>query len=244
MNKSICIAGFLIVLSGCASRPEPVVVVKENKDKDLYIDKLEAIVSDAGAGITAVLEVTPRPSIIYSTLEAENVRLGGIKPPTVAKLAEKRLIIKNNDTKAVAKDKVEAEKVDKETSILYSRVEALDSELAEANLAKELAIEAENRAVKSKHLYMITCMGIAMFAVGVFVIAFTTKKVSGGIVCVFGALATSAAWVFDSKWFGWIAGVGFGLIVGHIVLLVSKKTFDYLRAKRTGQDEINEQSDK
>lgn len=242
MNKSICIIGFLIVLSGCASRPEPVVVVKENKDKDLYIDKLEAIVSDAGAGITAVLEVTPRPSIIYSTLEAENVRLGGIKPPTVAKLAEKRLIIKNNDTKAVAKDKVEAEKVDKETSILYSRVEALDSELAEANLAKELAVEAENRAVKSKHLYMITCMGIAMFAVGVFVVAFTTKKLSGGIVCIFGALATSVSWIFDSHWFSWIAGFGIGFIVLDVVFIVLKKTFDYLRAKRTGQDENGEQS--
>jgi hypothetical protein len=238
----MCIAGFLIIVSGCTSRPEPIVVIKDNKEKDLYIDKLEGIVSDAGAGITAVLEVTPRPSIAYSTLEAENARLGGIKPPTVAKLAEKRLIIKNNDTKAVAKDKVEAEKVDKETSVLYAKVVALDSELAEANLAKELAIEAENRAVKSEHLYMITCVGIAMFAIGAFVVAFTPKKVSGGIICVFGALATSVSWVFDTKWFGWIAGLGFGLVVGHIVILVSKKTFDYLRAKRTGQDENGEQS--
>lgn len=231
-----------MILSGCASGPEPVVVIKDNKEKDLYIDKLEATVSDAGAGITAVLEVTPRPSIEYSILEAENVRLGGIKPPTVAKLAEKRLIIKNNDVKAVAKDKVEAEKVDKETSILYSRVVALDSKLAEANLAKELAVEAENRAVKGEHLYMITCVGIAMFAIGGFIVAFTTKKVSGGIVAIFGALATSVSWVFDTKWFGWIAGLGFGIIVGHIVIFVSKKTFDYLRAKRTGQGENEEQS--
>lgn len=235
MNKSICIAGLLMILSGCASGPEPVVVIKDNKEKDLYIDKLESIVSDAGAGITAVLEVTPRPSIVYSTLEAENVRLGGIKPPTVAKLAEKRLIIKNNDVKAVAKDKVEAEKVDKETSVLYARVVALDSKLAEANLAKELAVEAENRAVKSEHLYMITCVGIAMFTIGAFIVAFTTKKVSGGIVAIFGALATSVSWIFDSHWFNWIAGFGVGFIVLDIVVVIGKKTFDYLKAKRTGQ---------
>jgi hypothetical protein len=241
MIKSICVAGFLIAVSGCASRPEPTIVVKDNKEKDVYIDKLESIVSEAGAGITAVLEVTPRPSIEYSTLEAENARLGGIKPPTVAKLAEKRLIIKNNDTKAVAKDKVKADKVEEETSVLYGRVVALDSELAEAKAEKELALQAEARAVKDKILYMMTCVGVAMFAVGVLIIAFTPKKVSGGIIISFGILATSAAWVFDSKWFGWIAGVGFGLVVGHIILLVSKKTFDYLRAKRTGQEEKSEQ---
>lgn len=242
MIKSICMAGFLIAVSGCASRPEPTIVVKENKEKDVYIDKLESIVSEAGAGITAVLEVTPRPSVEYSVLEAENTRLGGIKPPTVAKLAEKRLVIKNNDTKAAAKDKIKAEKVDEETTILYGRVVALDSELAEAKAEKELAIEAEARAVKDKILYMVTCVGAAMFAVGVLIVAFTPKKVSGGVVISFGILATSAAWVFDSHWFNWIAGIGVGFIIGDILIIVGKKTFDYLRAKRTGQEQNGEQS--
>lgn len=237
MNKSICIAGFLIAVSGCTPGLEPTIVIKDNKEKDVYIDKIESIVSDAGAGITAVLEVTPRPSIAYSVLEAENARLGGIKPPTVAKLTEKRLVIKNNDTKAAANDKIEADKVDKETSILYGKVVALDRELAEAQLAKELAIEAENRAVKSETLYMITCVGIAMFAIGVFIVAFTPKKVSGAIVISFGAVATSAAWIFDSHWFGWIAGFGIGLVVLDILIVIGKKTFDYLKAKRAGQAE-------
>jgi len=241
MIKSMCIAGFLMILSGCTPGQVPTVVIKDNKEKDVYIDKLESIVSDAGAGITAVLEVTPSPSIVYSVLEAETARLGGIKPPTVAKLAEKRLIIKNNDVKAVAKDKIEADKVDKETTILYSRVEALDRELAEANLAKELAIEAENRAVKSEHLHMITSVGIAMFAIGVFIVAFTTKKIGGGIVAVCGALATSVSWIFDSHWFSWIAGFGVGFIVLDIVVVIGKKSLDYIRAKRTGQGKDDEQ---
>ena len=224
-------------MSGCATEPAPSIVVLDNKEKDAYINKVEQVISDAGAGVLAVLEVTPKGSISYAVLEAQATRLGGIKPPTVAKLAEQRAIVGNNDVKSAEKDKVEAQKVDEETSRLWERVESLDSELAIANAAKELAIQEQERAIKDRILFMVTSVGISIFALGVMVIAFTTKKVGGAVLIISGLLATSCAWVFDSHWFQWIAGLGVGFVVADIVFIVVKKTIDFLRTKKTGQNE-------
>ena len=237
MIKSICIAGFMLVAAGCSTVPEPLVIIKDNKDKDIYIDKIESIISEAGAGVVAVLEVTPRGTASYEVLNAQAVRLGGIKPPTVAKLAEVRAIIAKNDVKAAVEDKVKAEKVDYETTLLWERVEAMDSELAIEKAAKELALQEQARAVKDKILYSLMIIGMAIFTTGVMVIAFTPKKVSGSVLIVAGLGASSAAWVFDSHWFVWVAGLGIGFVVVDILVIIFKKTFDFLRARKTGQAE-------
>ena len=239
MIKYICIAGFLLSMAGCSTVPEPTLVVLDNKEKDVYINKIEQVISDAGAGIQAVLEVTPKGSITYAVLEAQGVRLGGIKPPTIPKLAEQRAIVGNNDVKSAEKDKIEAQKVDEETSALWERVESLDGELAIANAAKELAIEEKARAIKDRILFMVTSVGIFIFSLGVMVIAFTSKKVGGSVLIVSGLLAVSCAWIFDSEWFHWIAGIGVGFIVADLIFIVIKKTIDFLRAKKTGQNENN-----
>lgn len=237
MIKSICIAGFMLVAAGCSTVPEPTIIIKDNKEKDIYIDKIESIISDAGAGVVAVLEVTPKGTASYEVLNAQAVRLGGVKPPTVAKLAEIRAIIAKNDVKAAVEDKVKAEKVDNETSLLWERVEAMDGELAIEKAAKELALQEKARAVKDKILYSLMIVGMAIFTTGVMVIAFTPKKVSGAVLVVAGLTASSSAWIFDSHWFVWVAGFGIGFFVVDILIIVIKKTIDYLRAKRTGQAE-------
>lgn len=237
MIKHLCIAGFLLSIVGCATAPEPTIIVRDNKEKDAYINKVEQVISDAGAGLQAVLEVTPKDSIQYAVLEAQAVRLGGIKPPAVAKLAEQRAIIGNKDVKSAEVDKVNAQKVDEETSRLWERVESLDSELAIANAAKELAIEEKARAIKDRILYMVTCVGLFIATIGIMIVAFTTKKIGGTILIVSGGLAVSCAWIFDSEWFHWIAGIGVGLIVGDLLFIMVKKTIDFLRTKKTGQNE-------
>ena len=237
MIKHICIAGVILSMAGCATAPEPTLVVLDNKEKDAYINKIEQVISDAGAGIQAVLEVTPRDSIAYAVLEAQGVRLGGIKPPTIPKLAEQRAIVANKDVKSAEVDKVNAQKVDEETSALWERVESLDSELAIANAAKELAIEEKARAVKERILFMVTSVGLFIATIGVMIVAFTSKKIGGSILIVSGGLAVSCAWIFDSEWFHWIAGIGVGLIVGDLLFIMVKKTIDFLRTKKTGQNE-------
>ena len=242
MIKYICIAGFILSMAGCATAPEPTLVVLDNKEKDVYINRVEQVISDAGAGIQAVLEVTPKDSIAYAVLEAQGVRLGGIKPPTIPKLAEQRAIIANKDVKSAEKDKVEAQKIDEETTLLWERVASLDGELAIANAAKELAIEEKARAVKERILFMITSVGLFIATIGVMVVAFTTKKIGGSVLIVSGFLAVSCAWIFDSQWFHWIAGIGISFIVADIVFIVIKKTIDFLRTKRTGQNENDGQT--
>jgi hypothetical protein len=239
MIKSICIAGFLLIVAGCATVKEPTIVIKDNKEKDIYIDKIESIASDAGAGVVAVLEVTPKGTASYEVLNAQAVRLGGIKPPTVAKLAEIRAIIAKNDVKAAIKNKVEAEKVNDETLLLWEQVELLDSELAVEKAAKELALQEQARAVKDKILYSITMVGMAIFTAGVIVIAFTPKKVSGAVLIVAGLGAGSTAWIFDSHWFNWIVGFGVGFVVVDLLFILGKKTFDFLRARKAGHAEIS-----
>ena len=243
MIKAICIAAFVLFVTGCETvKDSPPIAILDNKEKDAYISKVEGIVSDAGAGIVAVLDSLDKGSIQYAVLEAQAVRLGGIKAPSVTKLTEQKATIAEKDSKAAANDKVEALKVDYETSLLWERVELLDGELAIEKAAKELAIEEKARAVKDKILWLTSVIGIAIFTAGVVVVAFTSKKLSGFILMICGIVSTSLAWIVDAHWFQYVAGFGVGFIVIDILFIMVKKTIDFLRAKKTGQTEITEQS--
>lgn len=243
MIKLICIGAFALFVAGCQTVNDTApIAILDNKEKDAYIAKIEGVISDAGAGIVAVLDTLDKGSIQYAVLEAQAVRLGGVKAPGVAKLTEQKAVIAEKDSKAAANDKVEALKVDYETSLLWERVETLDGELAIEKAAKELAIEEKARAVKDKILWLTSVIGIAIFTAGVVVVAFTVKKLSGFILMACGIIATSLAWIVDAHWFQYVAGFGVGFIVIDILFIVVKKTIDFLRAKKTGQNEISEQS--
>ena len=91
-----------------------------NFDISVLFVVVETAVSDAAAGVLAVQEKLPKEDIKSKVLEAQVIRLSGVKPASVAKLEEQRAIIANNDTKSASKDKAEAVKVDKETTELYA----------------------------------------------------------------------------------------------------------------------------
>ena len=245
MIKKLCFAGFLLSMIGCQTvNQEPAIAVLDNKEKDVYINKIEGIVSDSVAGIVAVLDTLDRGSIQYAVLDAQAVRLGGIKPPSITKLAEQKAVVAEKNTKAAANDKIEALKVDNETSLLWERVESLDGELAIEKAAKELAIEEKARAVKDKILWLTSVIGMAIFTTGVVVVAFTSNKLSGFILMISGIIATSLAWVVDEHWFQYVAGFGVGFLLIDLLFILVKKTIDFLRAKKTGQNEIDGQSGK
>lgn len=208
----------------CASAPEPTVIVKENKDKDVYINKVEGIVSDAASGVIAVSEVLNKESIEFKVLDAQAVRLGGIKPASVVKLEEYRATIANKDIKAAANDKAIAVKVDKETSQLWERVEFLDGELAEAK-ARKLEVEAAHaRAVKDNVINRITMLGMGLIICGVVAVAFTPKKLAGLVLIGSGVACASSAWIFDNPIYQYIL-LGLAAFVAiDLIYLIWKMT--------------------
>ena len=200
------------LLMGCQTMSEWF-NTKPNPEKDLYIDKIEGIAGEAAAGVLAVQEKLPKDDIKSKVLESQFIRLSGVQKPSIAKLEEQRAIIANNDTKAAAKDKAEAVKVDKETTELYSKVAALDKKLSDANAAKEQAIALSEQATKEKSIWYITAVGLGILTIGIFVSAFTPKKVAGLILVAGGVFCSSSAWIIGSKYYSWI-------ILGTVALVV------------------------
>lgn len=209
-----------VALCGCQTETEYIPLV--NEVKDTYIDKVESVVSDAAAGVIAVAEQLDKKDIKTQVLEAQIVRLSGIKEPTVAKLEEHRRTIANNDTQSASKDKTEALKVDKETTELYAKVTSLDKKLSEAKASEEKAIALSKQATKDKSIWYVTALGCGMLAIGIFVTAFTPKKIAGAIVVAGGMLCASSAWIFESEIYSWVL-LGTGALV--IVNIGAAATF-------------------
>lgn len=224
MKYLISIISILLVACSTASQPAPV-VVKENKEKDLYIEKVESVVSDAASGVMAVSEVMDKASIQYKVLEAQAVRLGGIKPASVVKLKEYRDTISRNDTKAAANDKALAIKVDQETASLWEQVELLDGELAQAKAEKLEADRIAERALKDNVINRITMLGMGLIICGVVTIAFTPKKMAGLVFVGSGIACASSAWIFDNPIYQYILLGLAGFVALDLVFLLYRKTF-------------------
>jgi lipopolysaccharide export LptBFGC system permease protein LptF len=133
----------------------------------------------------------------------------------VAKVEEYTRIIKQNDTKAVEKDKKEASKVEDETMALYTLVELKDIELSEANARAEAEF-------KQKVLWKFSTAGLGLFVSGLLALAFSPFKKSAGIVMAGGMLAMASAWIFDSAWFTWVVAVSVGVSVIGIAIAIYK----------------------
>ena len=208
-----------LLLVGCstAPKPTPLPIEPQTKEKDQYITKVESVVSDSASALTAVVPVLDKGTV-REVVEAQVTRLSGIAKPSVAKVEEFTRIIKQNDTKAVEQDKKEASKVDEETTALYAMVEQKDFEIAEAHARAD-------GEFKQKVLWQFSTAGLGLFIVGVLVVAFTPLKKSGAIVMGGGSLAMASLWLFDSKWFTYIAATSVGIVVFSLVIMLVKNLF-------------------
>jgi hypothetical protein len=231
MNLSFAIFAIIAgLLAGCQSE-KVIVPVSNNDAKDAYIDAIENVASEASAGVLAVQEKLPKGDIKTQVLESQFIRLSAVKPPSVAKLEEQRAIIANNDTKAAAKDKTEAVKVDKETSELYTKVATLDKKLSEAKAGEEKAIALSKQATKEKSIWYVTSLGVGLIAIGVLVAAFTPKKIAGAIMVAGGMLCASSAWVFESEVYSWVLlGTG-ALVIVNVGAAITFATWRFFRDK-------------
>ena len=229
--NSFQIVAILFVLAnlvGCqTAEPQKVIPIK-NEEKDKYIEKIEGIVSESVSAITAVLASLPA-GIPKEILESQATRLGGVSKPTVEGVGRYTQMVKQNDSKAVQKDKEEASKVDSETNALWAMVEDRDKELDSAKLALAQVQEERKIEFKQKILWALSCLGMAVSTGGLMVIAFTPFKIRGLILIAGGAMAVSAVWVLDSEWFKYIlitVAVIFVLDIVYVLtrMLVKKTT--------------------
>lgn len=216
--QSLAILFVFVTFCGCSTAPKPLPTISvepQNKEKDQYIQKVESVVSDSASALTAVVPVLDKGTV-REVVEAQVTRLSGIAKPSVAKVEEFTRIIKQNDTKAVEKDKKEASKVDAETSALYAMVELKDFEIQEAHARAD-------GEFKQKVLWQFSTAGLGLFVTGLLVVAFTPFKTNGAIVMAGGALAMASLWIFDSQWFTWIAGGSVGIVCLSLLAVLIKK---------------------
>ena len=188
---------------GCKTIPEQPVHSGQNKDKDAYITKVEEVVSDSASALTAVAPVITKGTA-REVIETQVTRLSGVAKPSVEKVKIYEHILKDNDAKALQKEKEEAKRVEKETDDLWAVVMMRDIELEEANTRADAEF-------KQKVLWQYSTYGMWLFVAGTIAMAFTPFKKSGGIIVSGGMLAMASAWIFDTAWFLWIVGSVIGI---------------------------------
>jgi hypothetical protein len=207
-----------LLLCGCSTAPKPLPpapVENQNKERDKYIQKVEAVVSDSASALTAVVPTLGKGTV-KEIVESQVTRLSGVSKPSVVKVEEFTRIIKQNDSKAVQQDKKEASKVEAETDALYAMVEQKDYEIMEAHARADAEF-------KQKVLWKFSTAGLGLFVVGLMAVAFTPFKKNGAVVMAGGSLAMASLWVFDSTWFTWIVGGSIGTAVLCTTFVLIKK---------------------
>lgn len=190
-------------LVGCQTVDEPKPIALTNEEKDKYIQKVEEVVSESASAIVAVVPSLPA-GLARDIIESQGTRLSGVSKPSVESVARYTRMVKENDSKAVQKDKEEALKVDSETSVLWEMVLERDMELDAAKAERDLAIEERKRELKDKILWALSCLGMAVSTGGLLVIAFTPFKWRGAILVAGGGLAVASVWILDSDWFQYV----------------------------------------
>lgn len=190
-------------LVGCQTVEQSPITPLVNEEKDKYITKVEQVVSDSASALTAVVGAMDKGTV-RELAEAQVTRLSGLSKPSVEKVKYYTDILKQNDSKAIQRDKDEAARVDAETDALYSLVEQRDKEIAEANSRAEIAERMADRELKDKILWALSCLGMAISTAGVLVIAFTPWKLRGATLIGGGALAVASVWVLSSAWFQYV----------------------------------------
>lgn len=190
-------------LVGCQTPDEPKAIALTNEEKDKYIQKVEEVVSESASAIVAVVPSLPA-GLARDIIESQGTRLSGVSKPSVESVERYARMVKENDSKAVQKDKEEALKVDDETSVLWEMVLDRDRELDEAKAERDLAIEERKRELKDKILWALSCLGMAVSTGGLLVIAFTPFKWRGAVLVAGGGLAVASVWILDSNWFQYV----------------------------------------
>lgn len=225
---------FALLLVGCASTKKDVpVIVKENTEKDAYINKVESIVSESTSALVSIRDFNSKTSNKednnwLTLLDSQITRLSGIAKPSVDKVKKFDAMLLNKDAKAINSDLEKARLVDDETERLWGIVEKKDSELSIAKIALEKAEQERKIIAQEKTLWMYSLGGFALFSAGVAITAFTQKKIAGGILVVGGFFGMASNWIFGSEWFPWVIGGCVSIVAIQLIVVASIKAWTFL----------------
>lgn len=210
----------LLLLTGCCTPEEPTIKVVDNPEKDKYIAKLESEASDGASALSvASKNIEGKGKVL---VELTQVRLAGIKQPSVVKVDEyvKALV----SPKLLDEERKRAANVQAEADRLQQEAERLDEE--NRDLRDTLEAEQKDRAWGELRTKFFSLSG--MFALGgaaLFVVStFTAGK---GRLAAFSLVMLSVFFggapfvirdVVESDWFAWVAialtvvGISWGFI--------------------------------
>jgi len=184
-------------LCGCSvfstKTPEPPVIISNNEQKDAYITKVEAVISESASALTAVAPALPA-GIPREIVEGQVTRLSGISKASVEKVKEFERIIKEQDKKAVEKDKQKASKVDEETDKLWAVVEEQNQQIALEQAMRETAELQAREERKTKVVFQASSASLALLVFGILVTAFSPWKKAGATVIALSVISFGALW--------------------------------------------------
>jgi len=183
----------ILILTGCSTAPKPPVIVSNNEQKDAYITKVEAVVSESASALTAVSPSLPA-GIPREIIEGQITRLSGVSKATVDKVKEYERMVREKDQKAVDKDKQKAAKVEEETDKLWAVVEEQNLQI---EIEKQLREQAEQTAIeerKTKVAYQASSASLGLLVFGILVTAFSPWKKAGATVIGLSIISFGALW--------------------------------------------------
>ena len=86
------------------------------------------------------------------------------------------------------------------------------------DFALQMAEAQKNLAIKEHIIGQYSLFGMALFATGLAVLAFSPWHRTGGFVFIAGgAVSMASLWLFDSGWFPWIAGATAVTAIGLMI---------------------------
>ncbi len=185
------------LLCGCSifstKTPEPPVIISNNEQKDAYIQKVEAVISESASALTAVAPSLPF-GIPREIVEGQITRLSGISKASVEKVKEFERIIKEKDQKAVEKDKEKASKVETETDKLWAVVEEQNEQILIEQALRESAEAEAIQERKTKVAYQASSASLGLLVFGILVTAFSPWKKAGATVIALSIISFGALW--------------------------------------------------
>ncbi len=183
-----------LFLLGCSTPPKQApVIISNNEQKDAYITKVEAVISESASALTAVAPSLPA-GIPREIVEGQITRLSGVSKASVEKVKEFERMIKEKDKKAVEKDKEKAAKVDAETDKLWAVVEEQNLQI---EIEQQLREQAEQVAIeerKTKVAFQGSSASLALLVFGILVTAFSPWKKAGATVIALSIMSFGALW--------------------------------------------------
>lgn len=226
---------FSLVLAGCfSSRKEPIVQVRDNLEKDSYINRLEHEASEAAATLIVSKEIKEPEAqqLVDITID----RLKGIAKPTEEQVQNWRTNF--SEKGFIDKQKDKAKRVDAETDKAYAKVQKIESENNELKaindaLERRIILEAEIARKDKAALYM-TMVGGGAIAAGVAMLLFGLSRVNAFITIGVGILTIASVWIFDNPYMKWVILGSTILGVLEVLYLVYRRLTSKPEAQNSG----------